>query len=238
MKLVVSLLIASVAFVIGLILAIVLLWLSSRGRFMFLYCLATNKAEVKIPWRRFRGHANSLFLFRLLAGVVFFVFIAIFAGAAVLLVLLFRRGLFEISVIAIAGIAVLALILVAGALVFALILKFTHDFVVQIMYRTGYTCVEAWTHFMALFSANKARFALYILFQFIMALAIGAIVSAAIIITCCCAGVLLAIPYIGAVLILPLLVFQRAYSVYYFRQYGPAFDVFAPAQTGPEPIVY
>jgi hypothetical protein len=238
MKLVVFLLIASIAFVVGLTLAIVLLWLSSRGRFMFLYCLATNKAEVKTPWRRFAGRANSLFLFRLLAGVIFFVFIAMFAGAAALLVLLFRRGLFEISVIAIAGIVLLALFLVAGALAFALMLKLTHDFVVPIMYLTGSTCVEAWAHFMTCLSANKGRFALYILFQFVIALAMGAIVSAAVIITCCCAGLLMAIPYIGAVLMLPLLVFQRAYSVYYLRQYGPAFDVFAPAPTGSEPIVH
>jgi hypothetical protein len=77
-------------------------------------------------------------------------------------------------------------------------------------------------------SANKARFALYILFQIVIAIAIGAIILAAVCVTCCCAACILAIPYIGTVLILPLLVFKRAYSLLYFRQFGPQFDVFSP----------
>ena len=37
----------------GLIIAIVVtcLWLSSRGKFMFLHCVAKNKAEIVLPWR-------------------------------------------------------------------------------------------------------------------------------------------------------------------------------------------
>ena len=46
-----------------------------------------------------------------------------------------------------------------------------------------------------------------------------------IIATCCIAGCLMAIPYIGAVLLLPVFVFRRAYSLYYMQQYGPEFDV-------------
>jgi hypothetical protein len=39
--------------------------------------------------------------------------------------------------------------------------------------------------------------------------------------------VLLLIPYIGKVIVLPLLVFERAYSLHYLRQFGPQFDVFS-----------
>ena len=35
------------------------------------------------------------------------------------------------------------------------------------------------------------------------------------------------IPYVGTVLLLPLGVFNRAYSLHYLAQYGPEFDVFA-----------
>ncbi|MHC4363408.1 MAG: DUF7544 domain-containing protein, partial [Planctomycetota bacterium] len=90
------------------------------------------------------------------------------------------------------------------------------------------TCVEAWHDFWTLLKSNKGSFALYILFQIVIALAIGAIVAAAGFLTCCCGFFLLAIPYIGTVLMLPLLIFSRAYSVLYFRQFGAQFDVFGP----------
>ncbi len=49
----------------ALALSILLAWLGSRGRFMFVAALARNRAEVARPWREFAGLANSLFLARL-----------------------------------------------------------------------------------------------------------------------------------------------------------------------------
>jgi hypothetical protein len=40
------------------------------------------------------------------------------------------------------------------------------------------------------------------------------------------------IPYLGTVLMLPILVFERSYSLYYLAQYGPEWDVFAAAVSG------
>src|ERR1039457_5255229 len=51
---------------------LVVLWLSSRGRFMFLHCVAFNAAEVQAPWARFGAEANSLFMFRLLVSLIGF----------------------------------------------------------------------------------------------------------------------------------------------------------------------
>jgi hypothetical protein len=106
--------------------------------------------------------------------------------------------------------------------------KFTMDFVVPIMSLRTTRCTGAWREFLGLLSANKGCFALYILFQFVVAIAIGAIILAAVCVTCCCAACILAIPYIWTVLMLPLLVFKRAYSLLYLRQFGPQFDVFSP----------
>jgi len=49
----------------------------------------------------------------------------------------------------------------------------------------------------------------------------------AVLVTCCCAGIVLVIPYIGVVLMLPLLVFKRAYSLHFLSQFGSDYDVFA-----------
>ena len=108
------------------------------------------------------------------------------------------------------------------------------------MYVNNSTCMEGWSRFRLLLSGNKGRFALYILFQIVISMAIGAIVMAVVIATCCCAACILGIPYIGTVLMLPILVFQRSYSLYYLAQYGPRFNVFdwaqdeaAPDELGP-----
>jgi hypothetical protein len=98
--------------------------------------------------------------------------------------------------------------------------------VVVIMFRRAATCLKAWSILRALLAANVGAFVLYFLFQILLSMAIGACVLALILVTCCIAGCLLAIPYLGTVLFLPVLVFQRAYSVFYLRQYGPDFDAF------------
>jgi hypothetical protein len=43
----------------------------------------------------------------------------------------------------------------------------------------------------------------------------------------------MAIPYLGTVLLLPVLVFKRSYSIYFLRQFGPEYDVFPPAPPAP-----
>ena len=48
-----------------------------------------------------------------------------------------------------------------------------------------------------------------------------------VVVTCCIAGCLMMIPYIGTVLLLPILVFSRAYSLHFLAQFGPRFDAFA-----------
>jgi len=57
----------------------------------------------------------------------------------------------------------------------------------------------------------------------------GMLVVIVVLVTCCIAGCFLAIPYVGTVLLLPVLVFQRAYSLHFLAQFGPAYDVFPPA---------
>ena len=219
--------------IIGVVLIIVLwlvfTWLSSRGRFMFLHCVAENKAEVKVPWEKFRQHGNSLFLFRIILGLIGF--------AATGLPCLFVFGLIAImvagnvpGVIAVLGCVMIGLIAVAIAIIFAVIGKLTMDFVVPIMFLRTTSCVAGWREFLTILSVNKARFVLYILFQIVIAIVIGVIISMGFCIGLCfcCASLLLLIPYIGTVILLPVLVFKRAYSLLYLQQFGPEFDVFRP----------
>ncbi|MFZ0033376.1 MAG: hypothetical protein WAK60_00115 [Sedimentisphaerales bacterium] len=210
---------------IGLLIA----WLNSRGRFMFLHCIAENKSEVKVPWHKFREHGNSLFLFRVVLGIISLAVVAVPILGIVLLIIMMATEAAPVIVFVPITI-ILGLIVFVLAIVIFLVRKFTFDFVVPVMFLRTESCVAGWREFLTILSVNKARFTLYILFQIVIAIAIGTIVVIGFCIGCCfcCASVLLLIPYIGTVILLPLLIFKRAYSLYYLRQFGPGLDVFTP----------
>lgn len=215
-----------VALIVGI--ALLITWLNSRGRFMFLHCVAKNKAEIKIPWRKFKKQANSLFLFRIVLGIVSLPVVGLPIFGIVLLIIMMasRTGPLAASI---SGIVILSLLILVLLIVLSLVKKFTMDFVVPIMFLQETGCVAGWREFMHILSANKLRFALYLLFQIVIAITIGAIIAIGFCIGCClcCISILLLIPYIGTVILLPLLAFERAYSLYYLRQFGPDFDVFS-----------
>jgi len=215
--------------VVIIIIGLVITWLSSRGRFMFLHCVALNKAEIKVPWRKFKKQGNSLFLFRVVVGLISFaVVMMLIAMLVVIGVLLFAGGGGPNPPGIILMVLLAICLIVPTAIVFALINKFTRDFVVPIMFLRQGTCMTAWREFWPMLTGNKGRFTLYILFQIVIALAVGIIILACVCITCCCLGCIIAIPYIGTVFMLPILAFDRSYSLLYLRQYGTSFDVFEP----------
>ena len=118
-------------------------------------------------------------------------------------------------------------------LVFGIIGMLLIDFVIPLMFLRGGSCLAGWAGLRPLLGAHLGSFILYFLFQIVLGLAIAIIVVIAVLITCCLAGCLLMIPYLGTVALLPVLVFRRAYSLYYLAQFGPAFDVFSPATPPP-----
>jgi hypothetical protein len=216
--------------------SILITWLSSRGRFMFLHCVAGDKAEVTLPWKKFSRHGDSLFVFRIVLGFISLIAVGaavytgilLFAGAA-----LTGSGGAAVMVV----VAVFISMIVLGV-VLSLIQKLTTDFVAPIMFLRTESCTAAWREFLGLLSANMGRFALYILFQIVIWLGIGILILAIACLTCCCAACILGIPYIGTVLMLPIYVFHRSYTLYYLRQYGPAFDLFGamePAVSAKDP---
>lgn len=218
-----------VIFVVVLIiaLAVLFIWLNSRGKFMLLHCVALNRAEVVEPWKRYADLANSLFWFRLalvLIGWVITVPIVVFAALAA--IPMFRNDSWNFGGVMI--LIALGVGLILAGIFFLLIRKLTTDFVVPIMYLRGSRCLAAWKEFRQLLSANLGGFVLYILFQVVIAIAIGVIIFVIVLITCCIAGCILSIPYIGTVLLLPVIVFCRSYSLYYLAQYGVNYDVFPP----------
>lgn len=221
---------AAIVAVLVLALWVAVLWLSCRGKFMFLHCVALDKAEVEAPWKKYAAAANSLFWFRLWLGVLgLVVMLPLLVFGAMLVVKMLLRGEPELpGVMLMAGLVLSFLLL---ALVFAVIHKFLVDFVVPIMFLRGGSCLAAWGEFYALLSAHPWKFVVYLLFQIVVNMVIGMMVLLAILLTCCIAGCLMVLPFVGTVLLLPVLIFKRAYPLYYLAQFGPRYDVFpVPAE--------
>jgi hypothetical protein len=214
---------------ISLVFWVAFKWLSSRGKFMFLHCVALERAEVSVPWHKFARAGNSLFGFRLVLGLIGM--LAMLPGIVIVVLIIIRMlncGPDVGSILALVGFVML---LVTIGMVFFVIAKLTTDFVVPIMSLRAGKCLAAWRELLGLISANFAQFLLYLLFQVVLGMAIGVLVLIVILATCCCAGCLLIIPYLGTVLLLPVLAFGRAYSLHYLAQYGPQYDVFPPPTT-------
>ncbi len=209
-----------IAVIIIIAVSLVINWLSSRGKFMFLDCTVRNNAAVKEPWSQFKRLANSLFIFRVLFGfatLILFLFVSFIA-----LVIAWpdiTGKIFSTNAI--------ASIIVGGSLFFILIFAISiinniiSDFIVPIMYKKNIAIIEAIHVFRNdLLSGNIKHFVLFYLMKIAVFIAIGILVLAAFCLTCCIACCVLAIPYIGVVVFLPVIMFKRCYSIFFLEQFG------------------
>jgi hypothetical protein len=234
----VIMLVAAIVIPIIIIIAVVLCWLRSRGQFMFVHCVAGNKAEVAVPWNKFARHGNSLFLFRIIIGFIGFLIIGLPVAASIFAgFVMCATGFNPAAIIGLTG-AIFVVVVVAVLL--GLVAKFTTDFVVPIMFLHTESPIAGWKQCLELISGNKAQIALYILFQIVICMVIAFIVLAIYLLgfccccLSCCISLLLIVPIFNLIILypivlilLPLIAFKRAYSLFYLRQFGTQFDVFS-----------
>lgn len=222
--------IASFIFLAVLLLVAVLLWISSRGKFIYLDNVVHDRAEIVAPWSRFRRLGDSLFVWRL----VFVAIVIAIVGAAVLIpalpaAIMTGGSLDELSFFAISSWGVVVgLVAVVVGIASLFIALFVDSFIVPIMYRFELGATDAWRYFMPWLRARPGSFILYGLFVLLLAIAY-VIISLLICALTCCIG---ALPYIGTVILLPLLVTFRCFSLEWLAQLDPGFDVFSPLPGG------
>jgi hypothetical protein len=65
--------------------------------------------------------------------------------------------------------------------------------------------------------------------KIVLGMVVGFFAVALTCLTCC----IVAIPYVGSVILLPLTVFMQAYPLYFIEQFGPTWNVFSPAKPPP-----
>src|SRR5256886_7106040 len=216
-------LVTGICVLISLVLVLIILfaWLRARGGFMFIECIVKNRGAVAEPWREFRKEGNSYFLFSLVVGLCFLILAALLSLPLIILAIkgryyLYlhrdRLDLYVISLIA-AWVFVMLLLVFAWALI--------ANFMAPVMYRRRCRAYEAFRTVTRLIAASLGEILLYCLFLIVLALAsaiVGCLVTCA---TCCIA----AIPYIGTVILLPVFVLLRSFSLLFLRQFGPEYDV-------------
>ena len=219
----------SMLIVFGLVLLILfivlLVWLSSRGKFMFLDNVVHDHAQVIKPWHEFKTVGNSLFLWRLCFAFLCFVLFASFMVFcfSILYHLDENYAPDQMRVLAIVG---MALFFITMVIITAFIASFLNDFVVPIMYKHNLRTNQAWSRFLPLFSRYFLYFIFYGFIVFLLHILMIICVILIVIFTCCVSVIFLIIPYINSVVTLPISYTFRAFSLEFLGQFGPEFTLF------------
>jgi hypothetical protein len=211
------LIVISIIAFIALVFSIFLMWLNAYGQFVFLDNLFREKPSISEPWVKYSPQANLLFLFNL--GV----------GAA----LLFCFILAMVPVVIIAAILPSAFILYAfyGFILFVAALPFYaiwisfYLFGPAIMYKQGIPPWAAFRITTGFVIKDPLGILLYILAMFGMLIIYCMALIICVICTLCTLGCLLMIPFVGHLIVLPVTVFFRCYSLEILAPFGAEYDL-------------
>lgn len=204
-----------------------LTWVSSRGKFMFVDNVVQNRALIAQPWREYARESNSLFIWRLFYGLFCFAIIIAFV------VHVWRSAydlyyadyhfpwLFFVKM----GMLLLLIILVLSYIELLL-----DEFVVAIMYKHRIGVMPAWSRFLSIHWAYLPQFILFGLFWLLLGIAAFVVIVFAALLTCCIGVIFLIIPYVNAVVLLPVSCTFRSFSLEFLAQFGDNYNVYSATQ--------
>jgi len=204
---------------------VLVLWLSSRAKVIYLDNVVHNRAQIVEPWHRLRDLGNSLFLWRL--GF----FVACGLVALVLLMLFFAPAATLSFSDALSGLSYAAMvfgviIMICFGFVAAFVALMLEAFVIPIMYKFDLKATEAWSYFLPWLKTRPWQFVLYALFVLALFICFYIVLSLLCLLTCC----IVLLPYVGTVLTLWFWVTYRLFSIEFLAQFDPGFDLFTPAE--------
>lgn len=195
------------------------LWFSSRAKLMFVESVIWDRVEVGAQWERAAELGASLFKARTVlslggASLVLLTFAAAFMAALPDL----QAGQF-FGTRALIGYSLSAFAFIFLGFPLALAALVLDDFVVPFMVVRNVPVGPAWRACRSeLLAGNFGGVALFYLLRFVLSMGAAMLTMILTCLTCC----LTVIPYLGTVLLLPIFVFYRAYSLYYLEQRGVA----------------
>lgn len=204
---------------------LLIVWLSSRAKFIYLDNVIHNRAQIVEPWHRFRDLGNSLFLWRIgffvACGLIILLLLLLFFAPAA--TLSFSDALAGLSY---AAMALGVLVMIVVGILAAYVGLFLEGFVIPIMYKFDLKATEAWRYFLPWLKTRPVPFFLYGLFVLVLGFCAVVLFGLVCMLTCC----IVALPYVGTVILLPIWVTYRLFSVEFLAQFDPGFDLFIPAE--------
>jgi hypothetical protein len=117
------------------------------------------------------------------------------------------------------------LMLILFGIVAGFIALFLEAFVIPIMYKFDLKATEAWKYFLPWLRARPLHFVLYGLLIFVLGILFAIFFMIVCALSCC----IVAIPYVGTVILLPIWVTYRLFSLEFLAQFHPDFDIFTQA---------
>lgn len=199
-----------------IVFAALVLWLNSRGVFMYLDNVASGRADFERPWREHAAHASSYFAWSFglaLATLVGMLVLAAGALAALVALVSGPPGSGLTAGLGLGGMFFLFLALIVTAGLASLALR---DFVAPLQVRAGLGCRDAIRLFLSLLRAHAGVFVVYVLLKIVFAIVAGIALMIAACLTCCC----VLLPVVMQTALQPLFYFERAWSLFLLRELG------------------
>lgn len=198
-------------------LSVFILWFSSRAKLMLVESVVWDRVDVGQQWTNAAELGASLFKFRLWLALA--TWILVFGSLAVGLLVGFAdlKAGNVFGPAAVMGYALFGLAVVLLGFPLGIVSLLLDDFVVPLMVVRNVRVGEAWGICRnEVLSGNIGGLMLFYILRFVLAIGVGIAVFVLSCITCCISR----IPYLGTVLVLPVFVFWRAYSLYFMEQLG------------------
>jgi hypothetical protein len=213
---------------LAILVTVLLLWISSRGKFIFLDNLIHERGAIVEPWRRYARLGDSLFLWRLGLALSILVICGTLIWPVVFLGANARHWGGVGSLGMVVGVAAGAIGLVIG-IVAAYIALLLEGFVVPLMYQRNITATAGWRTLQPLVLRHPTEFLLFGLAVAAAWLLVAACLFVVGVSTCCLLFFILSIPYLNAIVLLPLSTVFRLYTVEFLGQFGSEYTIVGSA---------
>ena len=185
-----------------------LLWITSRFKCIFLSNVLSGNVEFTRAWHDFKKEGHSLFLWRLVFSLICSL-IVLTIGAVGLAIAWPSLQNKTLSFEAVLGGIISSSILFVFVLTASFVTMCLTDFVLPLMVKHRLSTMQAWSTFLSIFQEKGGSFLLFGLMKFALKLVVTVGLFVVTVVTCCCAGYMVNLPYLGAVLLLPITVFFR-----------------------------
>jgi hypothetical protein len=206
---------------LSIILVLIMTWVKSRGEFIFIDNISNNRPGIITPWKKYLHEGNSLFLFRLCIAALSFLLVLILIASIILYVISVKKTALVLLLILLC--VVIFLLPLAAITLFSF---YVNEICIPVMFAENCGCIKALAIFRGIFFENKAVMLLYLIVKIALSLAIAfAVISLTLLLCCCCCCLwfLISLPYLWAVALLPVLIFNRAFSMEFLAQLKPEY---------------